>query len=333
MNDLISVIVPIYKAESYLDKCIESIVNQTYKNIEVILVDDGSPDNCPKICDNWAKKNERIKVIHKQNGGVSSARNVGIENATGKYICFIDSDDSVENEYFEKFIKEIQNFELVVCGYSKVLNGEKKGKVLFSNEARNVIPKNQIMNLYQKVLISAPWAKFYQKSIIDENNIRFPEDMSLGEDMVFNFSYIDKIENIAIINESLYNYNLDNDNSLLRKYRKDLFDINKKLYNKLDTYVYSWNLDESQMQIFNNAKYYGYANVLFNTFEKSNSDGFYAKLKYNKQIIKSDEFKSILSNFDGKLNFGEKIGYKINSYLPIFLYYSLATFVKRLNHD
>ena len=98
---LVSVIVPIYNSGKYLDKCIDSIVNQTYKNLEIILVDDGSTDNAPEICDEWAKKDERIKVIHQENGGVSKARNVGLDNVTGEYISFVDSDDYVVRNYID----------------------------------------------------------------------------------------------------------------------------------------------------------------------------------------------------------------------------------------
>ena len=100
-NPLISIIVPVYNVEEYLDKCVESIVNQTYKNIEVILVDDGSPDNCPKMCDDWAKKDKRIKVIHKKNGGLSDARNKGIDESKGEYLSFVDSDDYITDNYVE----------------------------------------------------------------------------------------------------------------------------------------------------------------------------------------------------------------------------------------
>lgn len=101
MADKISVIVPVYKTEEYLDKCVKSIINQTYKNLEIILVDDGSPDNCPKMCDDWANKDSRIKVIHKTNGGLSSARNAGIEAAAGNYLMFTDSDDFLEDDMIE----------------------------------------------------------------------------------------------------------------------------------------------------------------------------------------------------------------------------------------
>ena len=101
---LISVVLPIYNVEKYLNRCIKSIITQTYKNLEVILVDDGSPDHCPRICDEWAKKDARIKVIHKKNEGLGMARNTGIENATGEYICFVDSDDYIAPDTIEKVI-------------------------------------------------------------------------------------------------------------------------------------------------------------------------------------------------------------------------------------
>ena len=107
MEELISVIVPIYKVEAYLERCIRSIVNQTYKNLEIILVDDGSPDSCPDICDVWKEKDDRIKVIHKKNGGLSDARNAGMQIMTGTYISYIDSDDWVANDMYEKMMYAI----------------------------------------------------------------------------------------------------------------------------------------------------------------------------------------------------------------------------------
>ena len=109
MKDLITIVVPVYKVEQYLDKCVNSIINQTYKNLEIILVDDGSPDNCGKMCDEYAKNDNRIVVIHKENGGLSDARNAGIEIAKGKYISFIDSDDYVTEDYVEFLYALISN--------------------------------------------------------------------------------------------------------------------------------------------------------------------------------------------------------------------------------
>ena len=120
MENMISVIVPVYNVEKYLDDCIESIVSQSYTNFELILVDDGSPDNCPKKCDGWAKKDKRIKVIHKENGGVSSARNAGIDAASGEFIMFIDSDDTIRQGCFERSVEMItkHDADIYFFGYT-----------------------------------------------------------------------------------------------------------------------------------------------------------------------------------------------------------------------
>lgn len=117
MNPLISVIVPIYNVEKYLVRCVDSIVNQTYKNLEIILVDDGSPDRCPQMCDDYAEKDSRIKVVHKKNGGLSDARNAGMAVATGEYISFIDSDDWIETSMFELLLNNIFQYDCEIsCG-------------------------------------------------------------------------------------------------------------------------------------------------------------------------------------------------------------------------
>lgn len=116
-DELISVVVPIYNVEKYIEKCIDSIINQTYTNLEIILVDDGSPDKCGKICDEYAKRDKRIKVIHKENGGVSSARNIGLDNLNGEYVTFIDADDYISNNYCEELLNALktENADCVAC--------------------------------------------------------------------------------------------------------------------------------------------------------------------------------------------------------------------------
>ena len=121
MNSLISVIVPIYNVEKYLDRCVESIINQTYKNLEIILVDDGSPDNCTQMCDDYAKKDSRIRVVHKENGGLSDARNAGMEVATGEYVSFIDSDDYISLDFYETLFQTMidNDSDIVECSVVK----------------------------------------------------------------------------------------------------------------------------------------------------------------------------------------------------------------------
>ena len=121
MMELVSMIIPVYEVEAYLGECLETVLNQTYKNLEIILIDDESPDRCPEICDQYAQKDERIKVIHQKNGGAANARNHGLDMATGEYICFIDSDDKIENNYVEKLLGAIKEnkAEVVVCSFKQ----------------------------------------------------------------------------------------------------------------------------------------------------------------------------------------------------------------------
>ena len=153
-EDLISIVIPVYKVEKYLEKCVESVINQTYKNLEILLVNDGSPDNCPKICDEYAQKDNRIKVIHKENGGLSDARNAGIDVAAGKYIAFVDSDDYVSNDYIEymyNLIKEY-NTQMATCE-TEVINAE-KNKVIKPREFEENIEVFSKRDLFYNILFA-----------------------------------------------------------------------------------------------------------------------------------------------------------------------------------
>ena len=163
--DLISVIVPIYKVEEYLDCCIRSIINQTYSNLEIILVDDGSPDGCPEICDAWVKKDSRIKVIHKENGGLSDARNAGMVIASGEYVAFIDSDDRVESEFIQKLYNVIteHNADIAECAVSYV---DENGNILRVRNSAPITEMGKIEALHRLVLedgvFQTVWNKLYR---------------------------------------------------------------------------------------------------------------------------------------------------------------------------
>lgn len=177
---LFSIIVPVYKTEQYLDKCILSILQQTYSDFEVILVDDGSPDKCPQICDEYEKKDNRIKVIHKENGGVSSARNSGMALATGKYIWFIDSDDYIETDSLQR-LYDIQN-KYVANLY--IFNNTFVSEVYIKN-------MDEFLERYYFTYLLGfePWNKLYERSIIQENGLYFDTQETIGEDLLFNINY------------------------------------------------------------------------------------------------------------------------------------------------
>lgn len=327
----VSVIVPVYKAEKYLSKCIDSILSQTYKEFELILIDDGSPDGCGKICDNYAKRDSRIKVIHKENGGVSSARNAGIKESIGKYICFVDSDDMLIPEFLDECLKSFEDLgvNLAVCGYSiRDVKGQ-VNNITYSNKSAEVLNRNgSIMNLLEKVLIAAPWGKLYRADIIKDNDIVFPIELSCGEDLIFNFRYCDFAKEIAMINKPLYFYNTENEASLMNVYRADLLSLKKTIIKELSFFIKKWNVESEQKKKFENYVYYSYESVLFNTFSENNKDSFLNKLKYNRDILKSDEFSKVLREFNGNLNFVYRLGYLLHSYLLIYLFDKFASVVR-----
>lgn len=213
--DLISVIVPIYNVEKYLKKCIDSIINQTYKNIEVILVDDESPDNCPRICDEYKEIDNRIKVIHQKNMGLSGARNSGIDFAKGKYIMFQDSDDTIEPDCIKKLYDLVKKDKtiLAVCGrYYEFEDGTKyckyKEKITKVYNFEDAIEE---MNNYYYFDMSAG-GKLYKKEIFDD--IRFPIG-KLSEDFFVMYKIFMKAKRISYTSDPLYNY-LQRQNSISR---------------------------------------------------------------------------------------------------------------------
>lgn len=186
-QSLISVIVPIYKVQDYLDECVESIINQTYSNIEIILVDDGSPDECPNMCDAWAKKDSRIRVVHKKNGGLSSARNAGIDVANGEYICFVDSDDFICKDALENLYNRIKDDATVgitsgmIYRYQDGCTSNFKDVWLCSVE--KVIPASEFLleTMSQKTSYTV-WNKLYRREVV--GNTRFREGRN-NEDTLF----------------------------------------------------------------------------------------------------------------------------------------------------
>lgn len=202
----ISVIVPVYKTEGLLDRCVESIVGQTYKNLEIILVDDGSPDNCPAMCDEWAEKDSRIRVIHKENGGVSSARNAALDIATGDYIGFVDSDDWIEPEMYSSLIQKISESgkNIALCSYYAVeISGERY-------ECRCVVDKEVLDkdDYFRFIVLGGDggyiWNRLYDADILKE--VRFDEDIWYSEDLLFNFKTAQKSNGAAILDKNEYNY-------------------------------------------------------------------------------------------------------------------------------
>ncbi|MEE0335032.1 MAG: glycosyltransferase [Catenibacterium mitsuokai] len=204
--DLISVIVPVYQVENYLNQCIESIIEQTYTNLEIILIDDGSKDNCPQICDDWSIKDKRIKVIHKKNGGLSDARNVGLDIAKGKYIAFIDSDDWVDSRYIELLYNSLIKSEadISACSIQKVYDADSVDPYNLNPKLQLVTPKEAIKDiLYDRRFKTVAWNKLYSKEILSGERFIVGR---IHEDEFFSYKVFDKAQKLVFVDASLYKY-------------------------------------------------------------------------------------------------------------------------------
>lgn len=243
MEDLISIIVPIYNVEKYIHRCIDSIINQTYENIEIILVDDGSSDGSGEICDEYQRKDERIKVIHKKNGGLGFARNSGLDVASGKYVTFIDGDDYIGLTHIEKMHTLITetNSDTCMAGHTKVYsNREEKhlnvcsGKIYKGNVKEQILPRMCGANTYgQDYIEMSVCMVLLSNEIIKQNHLRFVSEREyVSEDLVFDFEYYPLSKSVCISDDADYYY-CDNADSLTTKYRRDRFESQIKLYELL----------------------------------------------------------------------------------------------------
>jgi len=230
---LISVIIPAYNAEKTLGKCIESILAQNYTNFELIVVDDGSKDRTAAICDDYASRDPRVKVIHKENGGVGAARDSGLEVAQGEFIAFVDSDDTVKVQYLYNLYENVSDgVDLVISNASVFKYGKWQGEKYTPVVAKD----NNFDEIFVKnILHTSPWSKLYRTSVIRENNITFPVDMAIGEDAVFLLNCMAYSDTVVVTEDSDYLYN-STDGQLTKKlyrYDKEVY-ISKRIDEAVD---------------------------------------------------------------------------------------------------
>lgn len=218
----ISVIIPIYNAESFLNECLASIQNQTFSDYEVWLIDDGSTDNSGKICDNFAANNKLFHVIHKKNGGVSSARNAGLEKANGEWICFIDADDTVEKEYLSTLYQfaNMQKDILIIQGFKTFLPDNTYIDKRFTNQLYN---SSEVYKTFQDLNINRcgyPFGKLYNAEIIRHHHLRFVESIHYAEDVMFMLTYLTHCSAIQTVEGMNYNYYI----------RKNIQSLSKRIF-------------------------------------------------------------------------------------------------------
>jgi glycosyltransferase involved in cell wall biosynthesis len=220
-NGLISVIIPVYKTEKYLDRCVESVVNQTYKNLEIILVDDSSPDNCPQMCDGWAQRDARIKVLHIENNGVANARNKALDIAAGEYIAFADSDDYMELGMLQTLYDNLCDYDadISVCSYTRENEPDEPAntRLVSHADAMRLIALGD----YKYGVL---WNKLYRADAVKD--FRMPQ-LICSEDLVFNFYAFEHSENIVECDLRLYHYMFNESSTTNQPFSAGAFDVIK----------------------------------------------------------------------------------------------------------
>lgn len=321
---IISIIVPVYKVEKYLKRCIDSIVNQTYENIEIILVDDGSPDNCGNICDEYAEQYKRIKVIHKENGGQSSARNAGLDVAKGEYIGFVDSDDYIDEEMYEQLMKIALDTDADIveceCRAGKSDNFSVFGKNTRTIEIYNNIESIEKFYFGEQIngIANMVWDKLYKRYLFD--NIRFLDGYNRGEDANITPKLLYSSKKIVKYNYNYYNYCIES---------PDSSSLNENIKKYTDPVV----LFEDLRDFWKRNRQTKYENLitihLLNTLFECR---YQHKIRKNKvELIDIDKkINKLINEIENNVYLGEKLLSKIKIYKfsPNLLYYVTKVYKK-----
>lgn len=333
MNEYkVSVIVPIYNVEKYLPRCIESLINQTFKDIELILINDGSPDNCGRICDEYALMDNRLKVFHKNNGGLSDARNYGLKESNGEYIMFIDSDDWCEPMMIENLYNRVilDSSDLVIFGYfiDYTKNNFSLERRLEDNNyySDNIQISNAILKLDQRGMFNCVWNKFYKKQIIKGINLDFEVDGMPGEDLLFNSIYFRNIKAISFIDNTYYHYMRQDEDTLVSKYSPNLYKQIQRFNNaRKDLYDF-YEMYSSEYTVCYANTFIAYiSSCIPNIFRENCEMSIKEKKIFIKHLMNNCEVQkyvniSISSNFYRKLF---KILYKTNNSSIMYIFYAI----------
>jgi glycosyltransferase involved in cell wall biosynthesis len=318
MQDKISIVIPVYNVSKYLPKCIDSVLNQTYKNLEIILVNDGSTDESGKICDLYSLKDKRIKVIHKENGGSSDARNAGLREAAGKYIGFVDSDDFIETDMYEVLLKKLYAYDadIVQCAHNKIINGKIEPRY-FSFKEKQYHAFSAIKELIlRRNFNSAVWDKLYKKELLQ--GIEFPVNIWGGEDIIFIYKVFAKAQKLVSIDIAKYYYVKRQDSLLGSLAHLDKMDMFHILLERLDL------ISKNFPSLFHLAQMEFYSDLI-KRYKILSDNNHIDKDKKKRNLIKdyiTTNYISLSSNplFTRKTKVLLKI-FKINFRLGYYLFY------------
>ena len=326
--ELVSVIVPIYNVEKYIEKCLKSIINQSYRNLEILLINDGTTDNSMEIVKKYIN-DKRIKIINQKNQGVSEARNNGLKNATGNYIMFVDSDDWLDFNCIEKCLNFLKEYELEVVLFPRkneyIQSSIKKEQFFKTTILENKLEVEKkilrrYFGLYNNELkrclsieeLNPVWGKLYKRKVIA--NVRFKDINIIGsEDCVFNMEVFFSVKKAGYIEEVFYHYRKSNVESITRSYKKDLYEQFKNMYKIMENYIKIKKLSKDFEIALTNRKIINIFSFIFNIC--SSNLKFKKKLKEIEKILNDDLYKELFKNFKFKyLNWKWYIFYKLCYY-------------------
>ena len=291
----ISVIVPVFNCENTLRTCVNSLLNQNFDEYEIILVDDGSEDNSGAICDDYDKEHEKIRVVHKTNGGVSSACNFGIDYARGKYIMFCDSDDYAEPDWMKLLYNavEVNPDDSVFCSFYKTDTRKDRSVSLSVSGGRFELSKYYL--LYVEGFSAPRWNHIYRRDLIVDD-LRFDESISVGEDALFNIGYIKRCKHFYYITSPLYHWFDSGETGLSHTFNAKQYDEIKVLYfPRLEV------IDKKDRQNYYNRSLYNFYKSIENVFEKRNEMTYEEQREYAKYILHDDVFSDALKHSNSSL--------------------------------
>ena len=326
----ISIIVPIYNREERISKCIESILNQTYKDFELILVNDGSTDNSYDICKKYEKADKRVRLFNRKNSGVSASRNFGIKQSQGKYVMFCDSDDTVDSKWCEVLYNAIKLYpkSFICCAFVLTNSeGEQKRTESLDDKLYSFLDKKYYSMLFKLGVSGAVWNKIFSLDIIMQNNICFNEELSFAEDVKYCEDYFAYCESICYCNAALYYYYLgDYEKTLSKRYYYDFYDKIKLLFEFRKDLI-----SDEFKEDFCKFYFFMFLDCLENTFDKRNKWSLLKKIKYNQYVINDASFVEVLNNYNPPKcdeKFCKRL--KKGNYLPVYLARVKSRLLKRI---
>lgn len=335
---MISIIVPVYNCMSSLERCIGAIQNQTFPDWELLLIDDGSTDGSGSLCDQLASSDNRIRVFHKPNGGVSSARNLGLDHAKGDYVMFCDSDDWAEPEWCERLslaAEENPGYQPVCNYYRSTSDHETVNRKEQCETVGPHIAKADFFSLNRYELLGIPWNKLYIRSVLETYHIRFRLGLPLGEDLVFNLDYLHCLPGgFVFFNQPLYHYSVGSADSLSSKYYPDLSEIYQKVYLRIKDELRSIpGAYEKWVLEYAHSYFFAFDRVFRNTWSKKNNASWRKKWQYNIRQFHSKEFQLCRRAIPkGYINALQYCGLQSNSFLMYWIAVIASESISRFRH-